>query len=483
MKDLVRLAIDAATAQGASYADARGVESRREEIATKNGTLGQADFSESVGLGVRVIAQGAWGFASTADLSRSGVEKAAALAVEIARASATVSKGEVKLAPVEKVIARWATPYLYDPFAVSLEEKVGLLLSVDEILRGVKGVKVAEAFFTFVRKKQEFASTEGSEIGQEILMSGVGYTATAVGSDEIQVRSFPTSFRGQFENRGYEIVDRWDLLGNAQRVGEEAVALLTAPQCPPGKKDLILGSSQLALQVHESCGHPTELDRVVGTEANFAGQSFLTLEKHRNFRYGSQMVHLTADATAPGGPGTFGYDDEGVPAQRWDLVKDGEFVGYLTSRETAGMIGLDHSQGTMRSDGWNRTPIIRMVNVSLQPKEGTLDELISDTKDGVYMETNRSWSIDQKRYNFQFGTEIGWEIKDGKMARMVKNPTYAGITPEFWGACDAICGRKEWRLWGIPNCGKGQPGQIMATGHGAAPARFRNVDIGVAYAD
>ncbi|MCZ6692092.1 MAG: TldD/PmbA family protein [Planctomycetota bacterium] len=483
MKDLVQLAIDTAKAKGATYADARGVEIWREDVATKNGALGQADFSESVGLGVRVIADGAWGFASTANLSRGGVEKAAALAVEIAKASATVTKEKVKLAPVEKVIARWETPILYDPFEISLEEKVGLLLSIDKVLRGVKGVKVAEGNFTFVRKKQEFASTEGSKIGQVITMSGVGYSATAVGGDDVQKRSYPTSFRGQFENRGYEIVDRWPLLENAQRIGEEAVALLSAPQCPQGKKDLILESSQLALQVHESCGHPIELDRVLGTEANFAGQSFLTLEKHKKFEYGSKKVHLTADATAPGGAGTFGYDDEGVPSRKWDIVKEGQFVGYLTSRETAGVIGLDQSQGTMRADGWNRIPIIRMVNVSLQPDKGSLGELISDTDDGIYMETNRSWSIDQRRYNFQFGTEIGWEIKKGKKTRMLKNPTYAGITPEFWRSCDAVCGRKEWVLWGIPNCGKGQPGQIMATGHGAAPARFRGVDIGVAYAD
>lgn len=483
MKDLVKLAIDTAKAKGASYADARGAEIWREDIVTKNGALGQADFAESVGLGVRVIAKGAWGFASTADLSKAGVEKAAAKAVRIAHASATVYDGEVKLAPVEKVIARWATPVLYDPFEISLEEKVGLLLSIDKILGKVKGVKVAEGFLTFVRKKQEFASTEGSEIQQVITMSGVGYSATAVGEGDMQKRSYPTSFRGQFENRGYEIVDRWALVENAQRTAEEAVALLSAPQCPVGKRDLILEASQLGLQVHESCGHPIELDRVLGTEANFAGQSFLTLEKFKKFKYGSEKVHLTADATAPGGAGTFGYDDEGVPSGKWDIVKDGRFVGYLTSRETAGMIDLDHSQGTMRADGWNRTPIIRMVNVSLQPGKGTLDELISDTDDGVYMETNRSWSIDQRRYNFQFGTEIGWEIKKGKKTRMVKNPTYAGITPEFWGSCDAVCGRKEWVLWGIPNCGKGQPGQIMATGHGAAPARFRNQDIGVGYAD
>jgi TldD protein len=243
--------------------------------------------------------------------------------------------------------------------------------------------------------------------------------------------------------------------------------------------DVILDGSQLGLQIHESCGHPAELDRVFGSEANFAGGSFLTTDKLGKFRYGSPIVNLTADATAPFGLGTFGYDDEGVPAQRWDIVKEGVLAGYLTSRETAPRIGLERSQGSMRADGFSRIPLIRMVNVSLQPGEWDPEALIADTKRGIYMETNRSWSIDQLRYNFQFGTEVGWLIENGKKTKLVKNPTYQGITPEFWGSCDAICGPKHWTLWGTPNCGKGQPQQAMTTGHGASPARFRNVKVGV----
>jgi TldD protein len=274
------------------------------------------------------------------------------------------------------------------------------------------------------------------------------------------------------------------MLENAARVGEEAVQLLAAPQCPAGEKDLILGSSQLGLQIHESCGHPIELDRVLGYEANYAGTSFLTLDKlGAGFKYGSPAVNIVADAFAPGGLGTFGFDDEGVPAQRWDIVREGTFKGYLTSRETAGAVGLERSQGTMRASGYNRIPLIRMTNVSLEPGEGSLEELIADTKDGVFMDTNRSWSIDQRRYNFQFVCEAGWEVKDGKRVRLVKNPSYQGITPEFWGSCDRVCGLAEWVLWGVPNCGKGEPGQSMGTGHGAAPARFRKVKIGAAYAD
>ncbi|MGD0923447.1 MAG: TldD/PmbA family protein, partial [Terriglobia bacterium] len=250
-------------------------------------------------------------------------------------------------------------------------------------------------------------------------------------------------------------------------------------------KDIILGSAQLGLQIHESIGHPIELDRVLGAEANFAGMSFLTLEKLGQLKYASEIVNVVADATPAHGPGlgTFAFDDEGVPAQCTPIIKDGLFVGYLTSRETAAAVGQAHSSGAMRAESWNRIPLIRMTNVSLLAGQGTLAELIASTDDGIYMETNRSWSIDDRRYNFQFGTEIGWEIKGGKIARMLKNPTYAGITTEFWNSCDAICGPESWVLWGTPNCGKGQPMQIMGTGHGASPARFRKVQVGVAYSD
>jgi TldD protein len=248
---------------------------------------------------------------------------------------------------------------------------------------------------------------------------------------------------------------------------------------------MILDGPQLALQVHESCGHPIELDRVFGTEAAFAGTSFLTPEKFRTLRYGSDIVNLTADAVTPTGLGTFGYDDEGVPAQMTDIVKNGLFVGYLTSRETAQQLRALHpdapqrSNGAMRADGWNRIPIIRMTNISLQPGDWTLDDLIADTDEGIYMITNKSWSIDDKRLNFQFGTELAYEIKNGKLGQMYKNATYTGITPQFWANCDAICDADHWVVWGTPNCGKGQPGQIAHTGHGAAPARFRNVQVGL----
>jgi TldD protein len=266
---------------------------------------------------------------------------------------------------------------------------------------------------------------------------------------------------------------------NAERIREEAIALLSAAPCPEGEFDLILAGDQLALQVHESCGHPTELDRVLGTEISYAGGSFLTLDKLGKYRYGSEIVNIVADATIPESIGSFGYDDEGVPAQRNHLVQEGILVGYLTSRETAPLIGR-RSGGCMRAQSWNHIPLIRMVNINLEPISSgpTLEELIADTAHGILMQTNKSWSIDDLRLNFQFGCELAWEIKGGKKVRLLKNPVYTGITPEFWQSCDAICGEGEWKVWGLPNCGKGEPPQTMHVAHGTAPARFRKVKIG-----
>jgi TldD protein len=357
------------------------------------------------------------------------------------------------------------------------------MLSVDAELRRVNGVTLAEASMDFRRIEQLFLSTAGSEIRQAKTQAGAGFVATSFAGSEIQRRSYPNSFGGQYQSKGYELVEELDLLGNAPRIAEEVVALHQAGQCPTGVRDIILSGSQVGLQVHESIGHPIELDRVLGTEANFAGMSFLTLEKLGSLKYASEIVNVVADATSAHGPGlgTFAYDDEGVPAQSTPVIKDGLFVGYLTSRETAAAIGQARSSGAMRAESWNRIPLIRMTNVSLLPGGWKLADLIADTDDGIYMETNRSWSIDDRRYNFQFGTEIGWEIRAGKKIRMLKNPSYGGMTTEFWNSCDAICDAEHWRLWGTPNCGKGQPMQTMGTGHGASPTRFRKVQVGVAY--
>ena len=485
MKHVANWGLDAAIARGASYADVRVVAHRNRALTTKNGKIGSAADSESVGMNVRVIADGAWGFAASAELGRGAVEATAAEAVAIARASARVKREDVRLAQETPAVAEWSTPYKIDPFITSVEQNIELLLRIDAELRSVAGITLAETNLNFNREEQWFASSEGADIHQTKLSTGAGYAAYAFAGNEIQKRSYPNSFGGQWQNKGYELIEELELLGNARRIAEEAVALHKADQCPEGKFDIILDSSQLGLQIHESVGHPIELDRVLGMEANFAGTSFLTLDKLRKLRYGSELVNVVADARQEHGPGlgTFGFDDEGVAAQCTPIITKGLFTGYLSSRETAHTIGADRSGGTLRAEGWNRLPMIRMTNISILPGERplTLEQLIASTNYGILMQTNRSWSIDDKRYNFQFGCEIGWEIKGGKRVQMVKNPSYSGITTEFWNSMDAICSEDQWTLWGTPNCGKGQPQQVMGTGHGAAPARFRSVKVGSAF--
>jgi TldD protein len=485
MKDLASWALDTAIQRGATYADVRVVDERGRALATKNGKIGNASDSRSQGFNVRVMVDGAWGFASSADLGRASVQQTAAEAVAIAKASAKVKQKDVKLVPEKAVTAEWTTPHKIDPFSISIEQNLALLQKIDAELRSVKGVTLAETNMNFRREELLFFSSDGANIHQTKFTIGAGYVAYSFAGSEIQKRSYPNSFGGQWQNKGYELIGELKLVENARRIGEEAVALHSADQCPEGVFDIVLESSQLGLQIHESIGHPIELDRVLGMEANFAGTSFLTLEKLRTLKYGSDLVNVVADARQEHGPGlgTFAFDDEGVPAQCTPIISNGLFTGYLSSRETAALIGLQRSGGTLRAESWNRLPIIRMTNVSILPGEKPLsfEQLISSTDQGILFQTNRSWSIDDKRYNFQFGTEIGWEIKNGKRARMLKNPSYSGITTEFWNSMDAICSRDEWTLWGTPNCGKGQPQQVMGTGHGAAPARFRKVKVGSAY--
>ncbi len=488
MKELTDRALNLAQVQGASYADIRVVRRRTQNITVKNGVVEALSDNESQGFGVRVVVDGAWGFASSALLTPAEVDRVTALAVQIARASALFKTHDVRLGPPVAYVGTYRTPVQIDPWAVPLEAKIDLLLKANAGLRTVPGVTVATSSLAFWQEDKTFANSEGAFLEQTIIESGGGIEALAVDRQkgEVQKRSYPNSFARDQRSEGWEAILAMDLPGNAPRIGEEAVALLSADPCPSGVTTLILGATQLALQIHESCGHPIELDRVFGTEASYAGTSFLTPDKVGTFRYGSEIVNLTADATIPGGLGTFGWDDEGVPAQRVPIVRQGIFCGYLTSRETAqqlreivGDVAPEGSGGAMRADGWNRIPIIRMTNVNLEPGEWTFDDLVADTDDGIYMELNKSWSIDDKRLNFQFGTEIAYEIKGGKLGRMLKNATYTGITPQFWRSCDAICNADHWRVWGTPNCGKGQPGQIAHTGHGAAPARFRNVQVGV----
>lgn len=478
MTHLALFAVDEARRRGATYADARVMDETREHIGLRNEKIVSCQQSNSLGIGIRVLVKGAWGFAATHDLNKSSIVKTARLAVAVARASALARSDHVQLAPTISQKSVWRHPVVRDPFTVPLEDKVGVLREINQSIQKVKGVTFATSSMNFKRVHQWMASSEGHDIDQLFVRSGAGFSAMAVRNGEVQIRSYPNSFGGQFEQRGYELISRLGMMDHTQQMGEEAVALLTAPECPQGQRDLVIGSSQLALQVHESCGHPIELDRVLGEEAGFMGTSFLTTDQLGKLRYGSPLVSIIADQTSEGGLGTFGFDDEGTPAQRWDIVKKGLFSGYLTSRETARKIGEPASRGCMRAESWNHVPMIRMVNISLQPNRGTLDQLLSDTAEGLLIEGTRSWSIDQQRLNFHFAAEIGWEIKRGKKVRLVKHPRYHGMTPKFWNACDAICGPEEWKLWGVPNCGKGEPLQIAEVSHGASPARFRQVSVG-----
>ncbi len=481
-KDLASLAIDTALQMGATYADARVIRLQREVLEVRNGNVNGIKQHLEMGLGVRVLVNGAWGFAANPDLKAKKVEIAVQRAVSLAKDSAHLYHKPVVLAKRKPIITTWKSPCEQDPFGVSLEQKLDHLFEIDALLRGVKGIAFSEASMDFWKEWQIFVNSEGSVIEQEIIQSGAGLTATAVSDSDVQTRSFPSPFGGQFKSAGYELIPSLKLQDSAQTMAEEAVQLLSAKNCPNGEKTIILGGSQLALQVHESCGHPVEFDRVLGHEADFAGTSFLTPDKLGNFQYGSDIVNVVADATVPGALGTFGYDDEGTPAQCSDIIRNGKFVGYLMGRETAESAGME-SNGTMRAQGWNHTPIVRMTNINLLPGDHELDEMIGTTEDGILIKDNRSWSIDDKRLNFQFGAEIGWEIKKGKIVGIVKNPTYTGTTPQFWRSCDAIANQNHYDVWGTPNCGKGQPMQVARVAHGVSYARFNQVNVGVGYAE
>ena len=478
MKDLVENILSLARLKKVDYADVRIVRRQKEEVAVKNGEIVALTWDADFGFGIRVLFQGAWGFACSSKVDKKEGEKTFHRAWKISREGSRIQPKKISFPLAPPVVARYQTPISINPFQVSLETKLKLLLEADAVIRRNKKVKISEAFLGAYQTEKTFASTEGSFVEQGIVECGAGISATVIEGGEIQVRSYPNSFRGNFATQGYEWVEELKIGSHGERIAEEAVQLLSAKPCPSGITTLILDGSQLALQVHESIGHPIELDRILGTEASYAGTSFLRPKMVDDFQYGSEKVNIVADATFPGGLGTFGFDDEGIKAQRVPIISQGKLVNLLTSRETAVLLGKK-SNGTMRADGWNRLPLIRMTNINLEPGEWTLEQMIVDTEEGLFLSTNRSWSIDDQRINFQFGTEIGWEIKAGKLGGMVKNPTYTGITPQFWNSCDAVANRDHWQMWGTPNCGKGEPGQMAHVGHGTAPARFRNVRVGV----
>jgi TldD protein len=480
MDEILGAALDSAIDMGAAYADVRVVESRAESLSVRGSTVEALERSESSGIGVRVLCGGAWGFAAGPGLDRNDAADTARTAVAVARASANARSVSVELVPEPVHTDRWTSPVVKDPFAVSLDDKIGLLVSATAAMEETPGLRFGRGSMDFATHRTRLCTSEGSDIEQTLTFSGGGIEAVAVDGDDVQQRSYPASFRGDLAAAGYEFIEGIHLEENARKTASDAVALLRAVECPSVTTTLVLDGHQVTMQVHESVGHATELDRVLGMEASYAGTSFVGLDDLQSLRFGSDVVNITADATVPGGVGSFAFDDEGVTAQTVPLISNGILVGLQTSRETAAAVGADRSNGTMRAEGWENFPLIRMTNINLLPGRGSLEDLVADVDDGIFMATNKSWSIDDKRKNFQFGCEIAWEIKNGRLGRMLKNPRYTGITPQFWRSCDGIAGPGEWKMWGTPNCGKGHPAQTMRVGHGASPARFRGVAVGVA---
>jgi TldD protein len=475
VKELAQLALDTAKSKGADYVDVRLNRYRRQEIHCENERVARLADSEDIGLGVRVLASGAWGFAGTSGLTREEVMRAATEAVTIAKASATALRKPVTLLPEPPRVVQFMTPYSIDPLAVPVAEKIGLLLEINERLLKHSGIKRADAYMILRKEERQYLNSDGSDMSSQVVTTAHAYQATAVGGGDARQRSYtppPLTI-------GYEHVDRGKLLAEADRVAEEAIEHLHAPESPEGEFDLILDPHHLALTIHESVGHATELDRALGYEESLAGRTFATPEKLNNLQYASGIVSFVADNTLLHGLATNGFDDDGVPNQKWFIVEDGMFRGYSTSREVAGEIGLERSVGGCRADHWGSIPIVRIPNLGLAPgkKPLTPDELIADTKDGIYIEGRGSFSIDQMRCNFQFGGDSFWRIKDGKKVGMLKNVTYQSNTVDFWNSCDAICDERFWLQDGILNCGKGDPMQSNQMSHGAAPARFRKVRV------
>jgi TldD protein len=471
--------LDTAHVRGAVYADIRFEVARSERIEVRNGVVATLADGSSTGFGVRALIDGAWGFAASADVSEAGVDATAARAVAIARASAAIARRRIGTPPARAYVDTFVTPMTRDPAGVALGQRVALLLEAERLLHGPAEIAVGRAWLDLWRAEKFFYSTVGSRIEQHVRQTGSGIEAMAIGNGDVQVRTYPGDV-GLYQSGGWEIVEAANLLEGAPRIAQEAVDLLRAPQCPSGTLDVILGSSQMSLQIHESCGHPAELDRVMGWEANFSGTSFLEVDQLGKLKYGSDLVTIVVDNTLERGMATCGYDDEGTRSTTSDIVRDGLLTGYEMSNDTAQAIGRE-SNACVRAQSWDSVPMIRMCNLNLLPGTVPFEHLFDDVKDGIYMESNRSWSIDDRRLNFQFGCEMGWEIKNGKRGRLLKNPTYAGITPQFWNACDAVGDRASWFAWGTPNCGKGEPMQTGRTTQAAAPARFRNVSVGVGY--
>jgi TldD protein len=483
--ELAAFAIERARSAGATYADIRinryrnqrvGFRVQSDHATGKPVEVPSVSDTGSFGFGLRVLADGAWGFSASHEVTRDAIARAALEAVEIARANAPLRLQPIKLAATPSYRDTYRTKVVTDPFAVPIEQKLELLRSVATETRKVAGVFSVMGTIGVHLEDRLFVSSEGSVIEQHVYQVSPEFTATAVQAGR-KVKS--RTYRPHAVCAGYEAVERAGMLGQARRVGEEVVAHLKAPSVTPGVMDLVLLPTHLALTIHESIGHSTELDRALGYEANYAGTSFLTTEKLGNFRVGSDIVNFNGDRIRPESLSTCGYDDDGVKTRQFPIIKAGIFVGYQTIRDQAHLIGQTESMGCCYADSYASVPFQRMPNVWLAPsdKPVTLDELVSGVENGVLIDGRGSYSIDQQRFNFQFGGDAFWEIKGGKVRGMIADVAYQSRTPDFWSACDGIGGEALWENVGLDNDGKGQPGQINAMSHGCAPARFRRVNV------
>jgi TldD protein len=477
LRNLADAALAAAKKAGATYADIRINRYRNQFIFTRDRTVQNIVNTEDYGFGVRVIVDGAWGFASSSVVTSDEIARVAVQATGIARANRQINAEPVRLAPVESFDTSWNTPVAKNPFDMPLQPKLDLLLQINDDALKAPGASFVSASMQFVNEQKYFASTEGSHIEQSLIRSYPRFSITAVdrGTGKFYSRSSLTAPVGA----GYEYVEAYPLLEEARVAAEEAVAMHKAKPAVAGPKTLILHPTNLWLTIHESVGHPTELDRALGYEANYAGTSFLTPDKLGKFQFGSPLVNIVGDKTQKNGLATCGYDDDGVKTTEFAIIKNGVFVDYQTTRDQAHLIGQKASHGCSYADNWASIPFQRMPNVSLQPgeKEVSENDIIGATDDGVLIKGDGSYSIDHQRYNFQFSGQTFWEVKNGRITTQLRDVAYQSNTPEFWKSCDMVGGRFTYILGGAFNDGKGQPGQINAVSHGCPVARFARVNV------
>lgn len=477
-KNLADLALRTAKKLGARYADLRLCRYHHESIHTREKRVESLHYSQDFGFGVRVLWNGTWGFACSNTVNEAQVERTARHAIEIARANQAIQKQKVELEVLPVSDDEWIMPMRTDPFRVSIEEKIQKLLALNAAATEA-GANFCSSSLSFVKEEKYFASSRGSCLRQLRVRSFPRFTVTAVDkqSGRFETRQSFAAPRGS----GYEYVEDYDFIGEVTRATEEAKKKLSARSVESGKKDLVIHPTNLWLTIHETVGHPTELDRALGYEANFAGTSFVTPDKLGRLKYGSELITIVGERTQPGGLATIGYDDDGVrtAGAEFDIIRKGRFQNYQMAVGQAKQIGRKRSNGCSFADSWDKFPLQRMPNISLRPgpKRVSVEELIADIKDGIYIQGNGSWSIDQQRYNFQFGGQVFYEIKNGKVGQMLRDVAYQGNTIDFWNACDGLCGQEEYFLGGAFNCGKGQPQQVAPVSHGAVPARFRQINV------